>query len=185
MSEALGSRYGARAGRSGVTTCAGLILLLVSGSTPLATGHTDVHKDLVGTWEMVSRIDRDASGHALPEPSLGADPSGYLIYDSAGHVAVQLMARHRPSSPCEVTARPDSDNVGHVGGYDAFFGRYEVDVAAGTVTHILEGAISPTDVGRRLTRRFTLSGDSLTLQFEAGGATSVRTRTLLWRRVSQ
>src|SRR5215813_4634706 len=47
---------------------------------------------LVGTWQVVSRIDRDASGNVIPERSLGSDPLGYLIYDSKGHMAAQLMA---------------------------------------------------------------------------------------------
>ena len=54
-----------------------------------------------------------------------------------------------------------------------------------TVTHILEGALSPSDVGRRITRRFRLEGDTLIIQFEPGGYGNKRTmRALTWRRVS-
>jgi hypothetical protein len=137
---------------------------------------------LVGTWQLVSRVDRDASGKTVPDPSLGPDPIGYLIYDGSGHVAVQLMAGHRSSDPCQVTAPAEANNLAHVGGYDAYFGRYEVDLAARTVTHILEGALSQPDVGRRLVRRFKLDGDTLTIEFEP--AAKGRTRTLIWRRVS-
>ena len=70
------------------------------------------------------------------------------------------MARHRPADPCTITAPADANNPAHLGGYDAYFGRYEVDTAVGTVTHILEGALSPGDVGRRLIRRFSLVGDT-------------------------
>jgi hypothetical protein len=162
----------------------GIVLLFAVGASASAGERWTAVDTLVGTWQMVSRIDRDAEGKVVPEPSLGSDPVGYLIYDAAGHVSVQLMARHRPTVPCQVTASATSDNVGHVGGYDSFFGRYEVDTNAGTVTHILEGAISPGDVGRRLTRRFKLLGDTLTLEFEPGGVAAGRTRTLAWRRVS-
>jgi len=171
--------------RSIAIVCLGMIFLFASGSIAVATGQRAASENLVGTWQMVSRVDRDVEGNVLPEPSLGPDPLGYLIYDAAGHVAVQLMARQRPAVPCQVTASAASNNVGHIGGYDAFFGRYEVNVTAGTVTHILEGAISPEDVGRRLTRRFKLIGDGLTLEFEPGGLTAGRTRTLTWRRVSR
>ena len=60
---------------------------------------------LVGTWQLVSRIDRDANGNTVTEPSLGADPVVYLIYDDSGHVAVQMMAKHRDSNPFQVRAR--------------------------------------------------------------------------------
>ena len=171
--------------RSAAVACAGLGLVTGHGPAALGKGHSDGGERLVGTWQLESRVDRDSSGQVLPEPSLGSDPVGYLIYDAAGHVAVQLMARHRPDSPCEVTSSPRSGNVGHIGGYDAFFGRYEVDAQAGTVTHILEGALSPADVGRRLARRFKVAGDTLTLEFEPGGSPGTGpTRTLTWRRVS-
>jgi hypothetical protein len=96
-----------------------------------------------------------------------------------------MMARHRDSNSFQVTAPSSANNLAHIGGYDAYFGRYEVDGAKGTVTHILEGALSLADVGRRLTRRFKLDGDTLTIQFEPGGDNDRRiTRTLMWRRVT-
>jgi hypothetical protein len=142
--------------------------------------------DLVGTWQLVTRIDRDADGNVVAEPSLGASPTGYLIYDAAGHVAVQLMKANRSSNPCEVTAPAQANNLAHVGGYDAYFGHYEVDWSAGTVTHILDGALAPADVGRHLSRRFKLEGDTLTIQFEPAGKEAKQlTRTLTWKRVSR
>jgi hypothetical protein len=141
---------------------------------------------LVGTWELVSRIDRDASGNVIPEPSLGSDPLGYLIYDSKGHVAAQLMARHRSSATvATVTSEANSNNPAHIGGYDAYFGRYEADTKSSTVTHILDGALAPADVGRRITRRFELAGDTLTITFEPGTQGNGKiTRTIIWRRIS-
>jgi hypothetical protein len=79
------------------------------------------------------------------------------------------MARQRPANPCEVTTATDVNDVGHVGSYDAFLGRYEVDTAAGTVMHLPERGLSHADVGRHLTR-LRLEGDKLTLEFEPGGS---------------
>ena len=140
---------------------------------------------LVGTWQLVSRIDRNAAGTVVPDSSLGADPVGYLIYDDSGHVAVQMMKKDRQGMPCGTTAEADSNNLAHVGGYDAYFGRYEVDAPKHLVTHILEGAIGPADVGRHLTRNFNLQGDTLILSFEPGGTHNAGiVRTLTWHRVS-
>ena len=141
---------------------------------------------LVGTWELVSRTDRDSTGRILSETTLGAAPIGYLIYDAAGHVAAQLSARDRSGLVCDSTGLcSDPNNNANIGGYSAYFGRYQVDAKAGTVTHALEGALSPADAGKHLRRRFRLVGDTLIIQFEPstpeGGH---RTRTLVWHRVS-
>jgi hypothetical protein len=138
----------------------------------------------VGTWELVSRVALDSSGRAEVDPSLGADPIGLLVYDAMGHMAVQLMKRHRSGMPCAVTAAADTNNLAQIGGYDAYFGRYEVHPSTHTVTHHLEGALGPADVGRALTREYQLRGDTLTLQFRPGGPTDPRVRTLVWHRVS-
>ena len=157
-------------------------LLLASASCRRGA---NVPADLVGTWQLVSRVDRDASGQVIPESSLGSDPVGYLIYDSKGHVAAQLMAKHRIAASGAITSEPNSNNPAHVGGYDAYFGRYEVNTRSHTVTHILDGAISPGDVGRRITRRFEVSGDTLTITFEPGTQANGKiTRTIIWRRIS-
>jgi hypothetical protein len=158
-----------------------LMLLCVGGE---GTAHTA--SPLVGTWQLVSRIDRDPAGHVLSETSLGEAPLGYLIYDAAGHVAAQLTARDRSSTLCDSTLGPiEANNNANIGGYTAYFGRYEVDPVAGVVIHHLEGALAPRDVGRLLTRRFRVVGDTLTIQFEPGGSADPRrTRTVIWRRVS-
>ena len=139
---------------------------------------------IVGTWQLVSRIDRDLNGNVQQEPSLGADPIGYLVYDSSGHVFVQMMAQHRTAKPLDITSPADKNNLAHVGSYDAYFGHYEIDTVGGIVTHQLEGALSQADIGRSLTRRFHLEGDTLTIRFEPGGQGTTRTRTLIWHRVS-
>ena len=109
---------------------------------------------LVGTWQLISRIDRDSAGRVLSETSLGSAPLGYLIYDAAGHVAAQLAARDRPPTVCDTTRRSaEANNNANIGGYSAYFGRYQVDPDAGVVTHDLDGAIAPGDAGRTLTRK--------------------------------
>jgi hypothetical protein len=80
--------------------------------------------------------------------------------------------------------RPDPNNSAAIGGYDAYFGTFTVDTQGDTVTHTLDGALNATDVGRRLTRHFRITGDRLEIWF-ATTAPDGRavTRTLTWRRV--
>lgn len=140
--------------------------------------------DLVGTWQVVSRVDRDSAGRATIEHTLGRDPRGYLIYEATGHVAAQLMARQRSDNACEAVGARDANNSTYICAHDAYFGRYEVDSAAGTVVHLLEGALAPPDVGRRLTRRFRVARDTLTIQFEVRRQDGRKlTRTMTWHRI--
>lgn len=145
---------------------------------------------LIGSWEVVSRLDRTADGRTLVEPSLGADPIALLIYDPAGHVSAQLMRRSGRSPQAPATPSPQfpaadaSNNSVATGGYDAYFGTYVVDTRTHTITHHFNGALNPTDVGREVTRRFRFEGDQLVLDFDTRAATGEPvTRTLRFRRV--
>jgi hypothetical protein len=160
-----------------------ILLLFLCGAVPSPAQPR--RKAIVGTWQLVSRIDRDPTGTVLEEPSLGSDPIGYLVYDAAGNMFVQIMARHRLTGHMEVTSLADTNNLAQVGGYESYFGRYEIDSSGGMMTHHLEGAIGPSDVGRSLTRHMDLQGDTLTLWFEPSGNGTRRVRTLIWRRISR
>ena len=148
-------------------------------------------RELIGTWELVSRIDRTATGERRPEPLLGEDPIALLYYDRSGHFAAQFMRRDRalssmPNAGADVatpgTVAPNNSRAR--GGYDAYFGTYTVDDARGTVTQRLLGALSPENVGQLLTRAMTVEGTTLTITLEtatAGGEPVVR--CLTWKRV--
>ena len=140
--------------------------------------------ELCGTWLLMDRVDRSASGEVVPEPTLGVDPLGILVYDRTGHVAMQLMKRARTPNtgtiPAQSSTGPNNSAAGD--GYDAYFGTYEVDHKARTVTHVIQGGLAPADVGKRLTRSYICSGDELSLSFNTtNGGIPVR-RTLRWQR---
>lgn len=144
---------------------------------------------LVGSWELLSRVDKTRTGEQLAEPSLGADPIALLIYDGSGHFAAQFMRRDRSRSTAAADAGPSpvaggANNSRAQGGYDAYFGTYVVDDAAGTVTQRLVGALSPENVGMVLTRAMVVEGDTLTIELETTAANGQPvTRTLRWKRV--
>lgn len=148
-------------------------------------------RDLVGTWRLVTRVDRTSDGRELVEPSLGRDPVALLLYDAAGHVSAQLMRREGRTAgagaPAPVPAADapgaDANNSAALGGYDAYFGTYAVDTASRTVTHRLEAALNPADVGRALTRRYRFDGAELVLEFDTRSADGQPVvRMLRWRR---
>ena len=160
---------------------------MVMTQTSPVTG--SLTQELVGTWELVSRIDLTTTGERRLEPLLGDDPVALLYYDRSGHFAAQFMKRDRTLSRVGEAdvASPASgapNNSRAQGGYDAYFGTYTVDDARGTVTQRLLGALSPENVGLVLTRGMTVEGGVLTIKLEtATGAGESVTRTLIWRRV--
>jgi lipocalin-like protein len=140
---------------------------------------------LVGTWELLSREDVTHAGERRLEPSLGSDPVALLVYDRTGHFAAQFMKRDRSPSrkaPAAVAGGPNNSRA--VDGYDAYFGTYAVDDAAGTVTQTLTGALAPENVGLVVTRSVIVEGDGLTIALDTvSGSGEAVTRTLRWRRV--
>ncbi|MBS0295052.1 MAG: lipocalin-like domain-containing protein [Proteobacteria bacterium] len=150
---------------------------------PQTANRRPLSETLPGTWRLDSRIDVDASGARRPEPSLGEDPVALLIYDRAGHFAAQFMKRDRSVlAPDAATSGPNNSRA--IGGYDAYFGAYSIDDAAGTVTQTLSAALSAEHVGATLTRAMTVEGDRLVIEIDTAHAdgTPVR-RTLSWTRV--
>ena len=140
---------------------------------------------LIGTWRLVSREDRTASGERRVDPALGAEPIALLVYDRGGNFAAQFMKRDRRAAAAVTAAAPGPNNSRAVGGYDAYFGSYTVDDAAGTVTQQLVGALSPENLGRVLTRTMRVSGDELVIQLDTAGEDGTPiVRTLRWTRAA-
>jgi hypothetical protein len=151
---------------------------------PAAAPPPPLSVSLVGSWQLIDRIDRTASGERRIEPSLGEDPVALPVYDRGGNVAAQFMKRDRARGIAAEPAAAMGNNSRAQGGYDAYFGTYTVDDATGTVTQTLVAALSAENVGQVLTRALTVSGDELTIAIDLTTADGEPvTRTLRWRRV--
>jgi hypothetical protein len=168
------------------------ISAVVWGNTPQGSSRASLQANaaggsgqLVGTWRLISRVVKLEDGTVIRDPGLGKTPSGYLIYDSSGHMAGQLMRPDRPTAiDCGTSTAAPSDNSQSVNGYDAYFGTYTIDETNHTVTHHLEGALAAADVGKNLVREFQLSGDKLTIIVRTTSPKEKQIRTLTWERVS-
>jgi hypothetical protein len=142
-------------------------------------------KTLIGTWRLVSREDRTASGERRIDPGLGADPIALLVYDRGGNFAAQFMRRDRQGNDPGPTPVTGPNNSRAVGGYDAYFGSYTVDDAAGTVTQRLQGALSAENVGLVLTRSMRVTGNELVIRLDTASADGTPVvRTLRWTRAA-
>ena len=134
---------------------------------------------MIGTWRLLSRIDRAADGNLREDPALGSDPLAMLTY-TGGRFSAQFMKRDRSTA---AAAGSGQNNTSAVGGYDAYFGTYRVG-ADGLVMHRLEAALTPANVGMEFARTLTVEGDRLTIVLAtASQSGEPLTRTLTWERV--
>ena len=109
------------------------------------------HDRLIGAWRLVSLGETGADGKFTEGPGL----KGMLVYTRDGHVSVQIMY---PEAQSKLT----NDYV--LNGYEASFGRYDVDESAHTLTHHVEASITHSLVGKDLTRAYQLSGTRLVIR---------------------
>jgi hypothetical protein len=135
--------------------------------------------EILGIWTLKSREDVDAEGQILTDPFLGRDPIGILCFGPS-HFAAQFMKRDRSDEenvPQRVQAK---NNTAAVNGYDAYFGTYSVDEAAGTLATHLEGSISPVNIGKTYVREVRVVNNELIIQLKTtavDGPAITRTNT--------
>jgi hypothetical protein len=142
----------------------------------------DLAAAMIGIWRLVSREDCDQDGGRNIDPILGADPLGVLSF-APGLFAAQFTKRDRCGATAVSPTAAGANNSAAVGGYDAYFGSYTVDEAAGTITVRLEGALSPSSIGATLTRDIRVDRDQLTIQLATTAADGTPvTRTLQFTR---
>ncbi|HUH92144.1 MAG TPA: lipocalin-like domain-containing protein [Casimicrobiaceae bacterium] len=138
---------------------------------------------LVGSWELLSRIDRNQAGEQREEPTLGSDPVAFLVFDKA-RFAAQFMKRARTGTEELPSGTSVGNNSRARGGYDAYFGTWSVLADGRTVRTRLVGALSLENVGAVFDRRMTVDGDTLVIELDTNTPRGEPvTRKLTWRRV--
>jgi hypothetical protein len=134
-----------------------------------------------GVWTLVAEETRDATAQIVPRgPNAGSGGRvGFIAYDLAGYMAVGLAWPVRPPfagpQPTVEEARTAMST------YNSYWGSFAVNEARGIVTHQTFGALSPAFAGTDQVRRFTISGNRLTLRPPASA--NGDQRTLTWERV--
>jgi hypothetical protein len=162
-----------------------LALVLLSGCAQApSTPATDAPSaaPLVGTWRLLDVVAIRPNGERLPS-RFGKAPSGYILYDRTGHMAVQIM-----SSPWPKFVNPDKPTAEELAavfnGYVAYAGTYDYDPSTRIVTHHVQMSVDPDDVGQNFRRLVELEGDRVTLtvqQYALNGEQVVL--RLQWERV--
>ncbi|HMV32828.1 MAG TPA: lipocalin-like domain-containing protein [Gemmatimonadales bacterium] len=144
-----------------------------------------ITEDLVvqvrGLWRLVSRVDADDHGTRMIDPVLGPSPLGALAFGPQSFAA-QFM---NPDRDARASSAPGSgaNNSGAVNGYDAYFGTYSIDPAAGTVTVRLEGGLTAANIGQAYVREIRANALNLWIRLRTSAVDGTPiTRTLTFVR---
>lgn len=133
----------------------------------------------------MSREDWTKDEQQRIDPILGANPVGILTYADT-HFAAQFMKRDRTEGITDQPVQAGHNNTIAIGGYDAYFGSYEVNEQTGKVMHTLIGSITPANIGITVSRDLRVHDDTLTIQLETTTPQGEPvTRTLVWKRISK
>ncbi len=139
--------------------------------------------ELLGAWSLTSFEMRRSDGRvSFP---FGEDPSGMLLYEPSGRMSAQLLRRDRPPFDSGDQLMGDASEIKSAfQGCIAYFGAFEVDEAAATVVHRVEGSLFPNWIGTEQVRYYELDRDRLTIKTaptEWDGVEVVA--VLVWRRL--
>ena len=136
-----------------------------------ALAQANIAKRLIGTWRLVDVVNEKG------EKIRGPNPTGFIMYDDSGNMAVQMMPDwERPkfalgkSTPEQAKAAVDA--------YSAYFGTYTVDEKAETVTHHRKGNVNPGDLSD-LVRQPIFQGNRLILKALNSN------NSIIWERASK
>ena len=144
--------------------------MILGPVAPLPPPTADLATAMLGLWRLVARADHDAAGVKHIDPVLGADPLGMLAF-SPGHFAAQFSRRDRGVPGA--AAGSGANNSAAVDGYDAYFGRYTLDPAAGTITLTIEGSVGAANVGKSFVRDVRVLDGRLVIQLGTTTPTGV------------
>ena len=118
--------------------------------------------ELHGTWHLKAIYFENNSG--IRSFHFGEDALGRLIYTPDGFVNAFLMQRDRPAFSEGKIDEGTADQIrAAFQSFDAYSGRYTLDVTAGTVIHHVDMSRSPTWIGLDLVRHFRLADKTLSI----------------------
>jgi hypothetical protein len=126
-------------------------LFFVIGTALAKAAH---HDSIVGTWRLVAYEDRPVQGGTSRFP-YGEKPQGLLIYDSTGHMSLQIMKTPHP----RVAEKADLFDA-----YTAYFGKYHVDEDRGVVVHHVQADMAGVYIDQDEERPYVIHDDRLMLK---------------------
>ena len=128
-----------------------------------ACAHTTaITPDIAGTWRLVEYWDQESESQPKSYP-FGEQPLGFIVYDRAGNVFVQIAKNPQPKRLSQDQLRRlDAGQLrATIEDYVSYFGTYTVDAAKGVVTHHVTADARREYTGTDQPRPFHIEGDEL------------------------
>jgi hypothetical protein len=121
---------------------------------------------LIGVWKLVRCSRRFPDGHI--EYPYGEKPVGRITYDRAGRMSAVLMRPGRRSTVGSgvslIAGKATAEEIREaVDGFNAYYGRFDVDESSQTVIHHVQASLVPSWVGTDLKRTCRFEGNRVTL----------------------
>jgi len=136
-----------------------------------------------GTWWLLSREDSTKDGQKRIDPVLGSDPIAILVY-AKNYFAAQFMKKDRSAESITQTTIAGNNNTAAIGGYDAYFGTYQIDEKTNQVAYTLIGSINPANIGITVYRNLQVEEDRLIIKLDTTTPEGEPvTRTLTWKKI--
>jgi hypothetical protein len=159
-----------------------LILALAAASISLEAASPS-NNALVGTWKLMSAEITTDKGEV--RDSWGPHPVGFLTYTADGRMsAILTLGDRKPLSVSDFISAPANERAEAFATMNAYAGRYTF--TGEKVTHHVEAASMPNDVGSDLERLVKLDGDRLVLRVAKPylrGGMIVQSQELTWERL--
>ncbi len=147
------------------------------------TSSDNLGNNIRGTWWLLSREDHTKEGQKRIDPVLGSDPIAILVYAN-NHFTAQFMKRDRSADSITQETGARQNNTSAIGGYDAYFGTYQVNEGTNQVAHTLVGSINPANVGMTVYRDLQVQDNRLIIRLDTTTQEGEPvTRTLIWKRI--
>jgi hypothetical protein len=137
---------------------------------------------IIGTWKVISWESLRPDGQIV-NIWMGLHPTGLIIYQPNGYMAVQIMADPRPTfTQIPATSPPPYDEFRNAFfGYYAYWGTYTINDAGNGVVHNVQGSERPYEVGRKYQRSVSIDGMKLVITTPSYKAGQVLRSDLLER----
>ena len=139
------------------------LVLVPPAGTALAQ-QKSLKDSVVGTWKIISWESLRPNGQIL-NIWMGLHPTGLIIYQPNGYMAVQIMADPRPTFvQIPGTTPPPYDEFRNAFyGYYAYWGKYTINDAGNGVVHDVQGSERPGEVGLKYQRAVSIDGTKLVI----------------------
>jgi len=138
---------------------------------------------LAGTWRLVATRQRMTDGTVRPDPDLGSNPSGYLMFDAVTGQMCTVVNNGDRARWADAAHPTDAEARAIWAQTVSYCATWSVDSTGRELVYRLGANMSPNLIGAERRRRFTLEGDRLIL-YPTPLPAGVSQWTVEWRRAS-